>query len=156
MRRLIDVRLGRIEVDGMDVTSVISGLLRHLKFDVIFTSGITFAGFNVLNTSKLHEATRKPVIVISGERPDNAAVKAALQKHFVDWDYRWALIESLGRLHTFRPIHHEPQIYFEVIGISPVLARGIIRSFCFISRIPEPLRVARLVARGLNQISCQA
>jgi endonuclease V-like protein UPF0215 family len=116
-------------------------------------SGISFAGFNVIDIAELAQSTRKPVIAITGSRPDNAAVRRALRKHFIDWQERWRMVKNAGRLYAFKPLPQEPSLYFEVKGASPSFAKKAIDSTATISRLPEPIRVAGILARGLSVLA---
>jgi len=146
------LRLGRIEVDGRDANEVLVSLLRSLRFDAVMLSGISFGGFNLVNIAQLAKAARRPVIAVAGERPDNSAVRKALRMHFSDWPDRWEMVRAAGRLYSFRPLPEEPRLYFEVKGTSPAVAKKIIGSMSMISRLPEPIRVAGILARGLSAI----
>ncbi len=151
--RLIAVRVGHIEIDGRDATDVLESLLKTIRFDAVMLSGISFGGFNVIDIAQLARATGKPVIAISGERPDNVAVRKALQKHFPDWEERWRIVRNAGRVNHFKPLPKEPRLYFEVRGATAAFARKIIATTATISRLPEPIRVARIIARGLSILS---
>jgi len=144
------VRVGTIEVDGTDARTVLKSLLRTLSSDLVMLSGISFAGFNVIDISRLAHELKKPIIAISGDRPDNKAVKKALKDHFPDWETRWRCVRSAGRLYTCKPLKDEPKLYFEVKGATPDYARSIILRTAVISRLPEPVRVARIIAKGLS------
>jgi len=142
-------RIGIVEVDGLDSTDAILWLLKGTRTTVIFLSGASFAGFNILDAQRLHTALHVPIITISREKPNNASVKRALKKHFTDWGARWKLIRKLGRIHAFAPKPSEQPLYFESVGIPAALARRIIRAYCVTSRVPEPIRVACIMAKGL-------
>jgi hypothetical protein len=144
-----EVRIGIVQVDGLDSTDAILGLLKGTRTTVILLSGASFAGFNVVDAQRLHAALRVPVIIISREKPDNASVKRALKKHFTDWSIRWKLTRKLGTIHAFAPKPLEQPLYFESVGVSSVKARRIIRAYCVTSRVPEPIRVAGIMAKGL-------
>jgi len=148
--RIASVRLGRILVDGRDANQVLASILKPLTFDVAMLSGISFGGFNLVDIKELAKSTRRPVIAISREKPDNATVLRALQKHFTDWRERWRIVERAGRLYAFKPLPVEPALYFEVTGASPSFAKKAIASAATISRLPEPIRVAGIIARGLS------
>ena len=145
------VKAGWIEVDGLDGTDRALKLISPFKSAKcpILLAGATFGGFNLIDPHKLQKRFRVPTIVVVGSKPDNRAVKRALVKHFSDWRERWAIIRSLGPLHRVRTIASENPIYYEVFGCSTVVARKILRDWAMVSRMPEPLRVAGLVARGL-------
>jgi endonuclease V-like protein UPF0215 family len=116
-------------------------------------AGISFGGFNLVDIQELARFTRKPVIAISKERPNNTAVRRALRKHFTDWAERWQIVQNAGPLYAFKPHPKEPKLYFEVKGTSPSLAKKAIASAAKISRLPEPIRVAGKVARGLSSLT---
>jgi endonuclease V-like protein UPF0215 family len=151
--RLLDIRVGRIEVDGRDANKVVTSLLRRLRYDAAMLSGISFGGFNVVDIAKLSKDLQRPVIVITGERPHNERVKKALREHFVDWRNRWRMVRSAGRIYSFAPLRNEPRLYFEVRGATSLFAKKAIASTARISRLPEPVRVARIVARGLSGLT---
>jgi uncharacterized protein len=142
-------RATQITVDGLDGTDKAVKLLKGWKPAPILLSGVTFAGFNLIDPHVLHRKYRVPVIVVVGSRPDNRAVKRALVKHFPDWQQRWKILSSLGPMRTIRTNPDEPPIHYEASGCSTKTATTILRATSCISRIPEPVRVAGLLARGL-------
>ena len=148
---LVKARVGRITVDGLDATSVASQLLESLQLRAtpILLAGATFGGFNIINPRVLQRRFRTPTIVVIGSRPNNRAVKRALTRHFPDWKRRWRVLSSLGPLRQVRTFRNEGPIFFEAFGCKDNEARGLLTEWAYVSRIPEPLRVAGLVARGL-------
>jgi endonuclease V-like protein UPF0215 family len=151
--QMVDLRVGRIEVDGRDANRAIASLLRELRYDVVMLSGISFGGFNVVDIASLSKNLNKPVIAITGERPNNESVRKALRENFVDWRDRWRMIRSAGKIHSCAPLQKEPRLYFEVKGATALFAENAIRSTAAISRLPEPIRVARILVRGLSSLS---
>jgi uncharacterized protein len=147
--RICAARIGRIAVDGIDATSVLMALLKPLAYEVVMLSGISFGGFNLVDIKHLSGEIGKPVIAVIGERPNNTDVRHALRGHFEDWKLRWRIVRNAGSVYSCRPFFNEPQVYFEVKGGSPSFARKFITSSSMISRLPEPIRVAGLLARGL-------
>ena len=138
-----------ITVDGLDATRKAELLLKGSVHVPVLLSGVTFGGFNLINPWKIEKTCKAPVIVVIGSRPDNRAVKRALSRHFPDWEERWDLIRSLGPLHRIRTMAGEGPVFFERFGCSTRDAAVILKSWAFVSRIPEPLRVGGIVARGL-------
>jgi endonuclease V-like protein UPF0215 family len=151
--RLLNVICGQIEVDGRDANKILQHLLRRMRFDAVMLSGLSFAGFNVVDIASLSKSFQKPVIAVIGERPHNQAVRRALCKHFTDWKDRWSIVRSAGKMHSFTPLRNEPRLYFEVQGAPPDFAKKAIASTAVISRLPEPVRVARILARGLGSLT---
>ncbi len=143
------LRTTRITVDGLDATAEAVKLVKGWRPVPILLSGVTFAGFNIIDPHILQRKYRVPVIVVVGSRPDNKAVKRALVKHFPDWEQRWKILSSLGPMRRVRTNPDEPPIHYEAIGCSAKTATTILRTSSYISRIPEAIRVAGLLARGL-------
>ena len=124
-------------------------MLRKVSFDVVMLAGVSFAGFNLIDPSLVFEEFNKPIIVISRTKPDNVAVKRALHRHFEDWRIRWAVFEKLGPIYAVVSMPDAPPIYVEVVGTNLNWATRLIQAFTTHCRIPEPIRVAKLIARGL-------
>jgi hypothetical protein len=148
--RIVAIRMGKITVDGLDATITLNRLLRGLRFDAVLLSGISFAGFNLIDPHAISRNYRKPTIVVSGSRPNNNSVKKALTLHFKDWRTRWAIISRLGAIHRIQSCGREPPLFFEVVGATVQKARFLIRQSARLGRLPEPLRVARIVAKSLT------
>jgi len=151
--RILDLRTAPIEVDGRDANKVLVSLLKSLRYDVVMLSGISFGGFNLVDIRRLSKDLLNPVIALTGTRPHNQAVRKALHDHFVDWRERWSMVRSAGKIYTITPLRNEPCLYFEVQGATPLFAKTAIESTAVISRLPEPVRVARILARGLSGLA---
>lgn len=141
--------MGRVTVDGLDGTREALRLLRRLPRSPILLSGATFGGFNLIDPRQLQAKMKVPVTIVTGSRPSNQRIKRALVRHFPDWRERWSIIGSLGPLRKVKTVSDEPPLYFETFGCSSSYAAALLKASCFVSRVPEPLRVAGLVARGL-------
>ncbi|MDG6221559.1 MAG: DUF99 family protein, partial [Candidatus Thermoplasmatota archaeon] len=70
----------------------------------------------------------------------------ALKKHFDDWEYRCELITK-NKLFTVET-RHQP-LHVSAWGISQEDAAIIIRNNTIRGAVPECLRVAHLIARGI-------
>jgi endonuclease V-like protein UPF0215 family len=60
------------------------------------------------------------------------------------------MIQKLGMIHQIRSCEAEPPLFFEVVGTSQRGARALIKNSAKLSRLPEAIRVAGLVAKGLS------
>jgi endonuclease V-like protein UPF0215 family len=147
-----DFQADMITVDGLDATEKLTSMLRRLSFDAVMLAGVSFAGFNLVDPTIVFEEFRKPVIVISRTKPNNIAVKNALRRHFEDWRIRWSVFEKLGSVYEVISMSAEPPVYVEVVGAELDWASMLIRAASVCCRVPEPVRVARLVARGLSRM----
>lgn len=137
-----------VAVDGADATDKIVKLInesRHKQqLKVVMLDGITLAGFNVVDIKELNEQTNIPVIVINRKIPDIQKFKAALKK-FPDFEQKLKAVEHAGEIKDCC-VKDFKKIYYQCIGISDDTAREIIKLSSTRSYIPEPLRVAHLLA----------
>lgn len=147
---IIDFQMTDIEVDGLDATEKFSYMLRRWSFDSVILAGVSYAGFNLIDPNVIFEDFGKPVIVVARTEPNSKAVKGALLRHFEDWETRWAVVEKLGTVYEIVSVPNEPPIYAEIVGADLRWASNLVRRLSVCCRIPEPIRVARLIARGLK------
>jgi endonuclease V-like protein UPF0215 family len=145
-----DVKIIKVTVDGLDATKKFAKTLTKWKFDAVMLAGISFAGFNLIDPTTIYEQFRKPIIIISRTKPDNRKVKRALQRHFEDWEIRWKVFEKLGPIYEVFTLGGEAPLYVEAVGADIKWISGLILALSLCGRVPEPIRVARLIARGLS------
>lgn len=140
-----------VEVDGMDATEKIIKLVnssRHKQqLKVIMFDGITMAGFNIVDIKKVFEETKLPVIVVNRKLPDLDKVKRALKK-FKDFEARWKAVENAGPLKECY-VKEFKKLYFQSIGVKDDVGKEIIKLSCTRGNIPEPLRIAHIIATGI-------
>ncbi len=146
--RLDGVLLGEIERDGVDAADVLTRLVRGSKFAghvrLVMLQGIALGGFNVVDVFKLHERTGCPVLVVSRKAPDYAAIRRALlERPIPEGARKWRIIEKLGPM---EPLGH---VHVQRVGLTVEEARAVLRRFTLHGHIPEPLRVAHLIATAL-------
>lgn len=146
-----------VEIDGMNSTQTIIDIIENSRHKeqlrVVITSGITFGGFNVLNIGKVFAETGLPVIVVSREEPDMDSVKKALQ-NLPNWKEKWEILNSAGEITRVKvedPSGHKRTIYIQMKGIKEKDAKEIVSMTSTRSSIPEPIRLAHLIATGISR-----
>ncbi|MCD6381947.1 MAG: DUF99 family protein [Candidatus Aenigmarchaeota archaeon] len=136
-----------VRYDGLDVTNKIVNVVnksRHKEqLRVIMTDGISFAGFNLIDIKVLNEETGLPVIVIIRKKPGVKRFLKAM-RIFDDFEKRKKIVENAGRIYSFG------HIYFQKAGISKKEAEEIISLSSTRANIPEPIRLAHIIATGLS------
>ena len=136
--------------DGEDSTEKIILMVnktRHKdQIGVIMLDGITFGGFNLANIKEIFEKTGVPVIVIMRKFPNFEKIKRALIR-FDDHQRRWNSILDAGKVFK---IEDEESIYIQIKGIDLEDAKEIVALSTTRSAIPEPIRVAHLIASGVE------
>ncbi len=153
--QLRDVKIGEITVDGTDATDVILSIVASLKTkpDAVLLAGISYAGFNFIDPFRLQEEANLASLIVTAEKPNNKEVQTALQHHFPDWKMRWSVYK---RLRNFQPLQANPlenPTFMETVGITKREGGRILKRLTKISRMPEPIRTARMIARGLTSES---
>ncbi|MDD5086183.1 MAG: DUF99 family protein [Candidatus Nanoarchaeia archaeon] len=135
----------KVKVDGEDSTEKIIEMINKSKFkpqiQAVLLDGIAVAGFNVVDVKELNEKTNIPVIVVMRTYPEIDKMKDALVK--VGHKDKIKLLENAGEIHKL------DEIFIQYIGLSLKEAEEIIDITSTHSLIPEPLRVAHLIARGV-------
>jgi len=134
-----------ITVDGTDATEKLIDAVNGSRFKdlrVVMLKGITYGGFNVVDLERLHRETGLPVIVVVRKRPDLKAMELALRKHFPDWGERVELLRKAPPLFEMIP----GKLYVQALGVSPEVAFDIVRVTTKTGLIPEPLRLAHIMA----------
>lgn len=142
-----------ITIDGNDATDSLIEMVnksRHQdQLGVIMLDGITFGGFNIVDIKKVFQETGVPVIVIMRRYPDLPSIKKAL-KNFHDWEKRWKRLLEAGEIYRTDEIHKKDSIYMQTSGISKEDAQKIVTLSTTRSAIPEPIRVAHIIAAGIT------
>lgn len=141
-----------IEIDGDDVTDKIIKMIfktkNYKQLRIVMTNGITFGGFNVLDIEKLYNNIKLPIIILIRKKPNMDNFLKALKK-YKNFDEKFELIKKAGEIKSVKTKYGIT--YFQNIGINDDIARDIIIKTAKNSRIPEPVRVAHLIAMGVTK-----
>jgi len=139
-----------VKVDGTEATEKIIKLInssRHKQqLKVIMFDGITLAGFNIIDIKKLHEQTKLPVVVVNRKMPNIKDVRKALS-NFDDWKERWQTIKNAGKIKVCKM--RDGKVYYQCVGMKDAEAEEVIELSSTRSHIPEPLRVAHIIATAV-------
>jgi endonuclease V-like protein UPF0215 family len=128
---------------------MITGSSHCKQLRVVMLNGITFAGFNVVDIKALNKATNLPVITVTRDKPDLEEIHEALQ-NLPESERRWRLILDAGEPFELSTRNAKETIYVQTAGISLGDAEKIVRLTSTRSSIPEPLRVAHLIASEIG------
>lgn len=140
-----------ITVGGMDATEGIFRLFESLQRDdinVMMLNGCVISWFNIIDINEVYKRLRIPLICVTYEESEGLEEHIAL--HF-EADERDSRIEVYKQLGGRVPV--ELQDHFEVLirflGIEKANAGAVLKKFTTHGKVPEPLRVAKIVARAL-------
>ena len=141
-----------VEVDGDDAGTRIAAMVnasRHKgQIRVIFLNGITFGGFNTVDIDRLNRETGLPIIVVMRHRPNREGILEALEK-LPHRDQRVAAMAHAGPVHAASG-GKDKSVFLQVCGISLEDAMKLVQVTSSRSVVPEPLRLAHLIASGVT------
>jgi hypothetical protein len=146
--RFDGVLIAEVEKDGFDSAERLIKMVGESKFSrhiqLVLLQGIAFAGFNVVDVFAFNERLGIPVLVVARKKPDMAAIQRALLSNIHAGNKKWAVMERLGAM--------EPMcgVFVQRVGISIDEAATVLKRFAVHGHIPEPLRVAHLIAGALT------
>ena len=136
----------KVRVDGSNATDKLIVTINKCKFkpqlQAIILDGIALGGFNVIDIEKLNKKTKIPVIIVIRRMPDFKKIKETLKKLGKEKKYR--LIEKAGK------VYKVGKIYIQINGISLKDAKEVLKISCTRSLLPEPIRVAHMIAAGIT------
>jgi uncharacterized protein len=133
-------------VDGAEVTAFladwIAALRCHPALQAVFLGGVTIAGLAVVDVAQLARRIGMPVVVVSRRDPAGHRVDAALRAAGLA-----ERIPTLERAPAAAPLGPRgPWVAASGLGIDA--AHALVRATRQKSELPEPLRLAHMVARA--------
>jgi endonuclease V-like protein UPF0215 family len=141
-----------IYIDGNDATFVCKDMIKKTRqreqLKAMLLDGIALGGFNVVNIQEIFNETGLPVISITRDKPDFKKIEIALKKNFDDWKNRLNIMKN-GDLSEVKTKHNP--IFIKCIGIELSEAKEIIKLSTIRGVIPEPIRMAHLIASGITR-----
>lgn len=136
----------RVRRDGWNATDRITRMIVNSKFHpqlhAVMLDGVAVGGFNVIDIAALNESTGLPVITVMRKKPDLKAIEAACGR-LPNPRRRMAMIRRAGTVHRAGPV------CFQAVGMDPSAARSLLMAEALNGHIPEPVRLAHLIAGGV-------
>jgi len=137
-------------VGGMDATEKILEMYSNLKRDdisLLLLNGCVISWYNVIDLHRVAEETGLPLICVTYNE------SKGLEKYFrelfpQDWERRVEIYRR-NRSRIAVKLSTGYTVYIRFIGMRMEEAKGVLNKFTSHGSIPEPLRVARLLARSI-------
>ncbi len=111
------------------------------QLQIIIIDGIALGGFNIIDVKKIYKETKLPVIVVIRRMPDIENIKRILKK--IGKANKIKFLEQAGL-----PVKIG-KIYCQLTGITKEKAEQVLKIACTRSYLPEPIRVAHIIASGV-------
>lgn len=145
--RLDGVLVDRVRRDGANSTERVAAMIHRSPFfdhaQLVMLNGIALAGFNVIDLAALHTELRRPVLVVARKAPDLRAIERALRTRVPGGARKWRLIQEAG------PMEPVEGVWVQRAGVTLASAAQVLRDSRVQGWIPEPLRIAHLIAGAL-------
>jgi uncharacterized protein len=172
--RLDGLVSGHVQRDGADATRRMIELILGSQFEAtvraVMLQGIAVGGFNVVDVHELSGALRVPVLVVMRRQPDLDAMRRALFSDVPTMRPRvrgaarkWRLVERAGPVELVGSTGRaesraQPtglrsegsRLWVQRVGLSVEAARALVDDTTLHGRMPEPIRVAHLIAGGIS------
>jgi endonuclease V-like protein UPF0215 family len=139
-------------IGGTDSTESLVKLYQRLGRQDIrawVLGGSVISWFNIVDIVELHRSTEIPVVCITYHPSEG--IEKYLKEYFPqDWKSRLAILEKAGER---TPINLDTghEAFLTAAGMGVNRAKRLLDLFTIDGRIPEPVRVARLVASGIHR-----
>jgi hypothetical protein len=144
------VALGRTAVGGDDATASIASLFREFRrndVNLILVSGAILSLYNIIDVDLLSKKTKLPVVCLTYK--ETAGIESSIRRHFPDGaERKLEAYRRLGR-RVGLTLHTGHRVYVRTSGIEPKSVKPVLNLFTLQGSVPEPVRVAKLVARAL-------
>jgi len=144
------VALGRTSVGGDDATSSIARLFTKFgrnDVNIVLVSGAILSLYNVIDVDLLSKKTKLPVICLTYK--ETAGIEESIRRHFPGGaEKKLEAYAKLGRRVGVR-LRTGHRVYVRTAGMEPDTSKPVLDMFTLQGSVPEPIRVAKLLARAL-------
>jgi hypothetical protein len=152
------VMRGDLQIDGFGVTEITlrgldgtEGVLEIFKrlgrrdINAILLNGCVISLFNLIDLERVYAEIGLPVVCVTYEESEG------LERYFQEFEDSEIRLEIYRRLGKRTPIklHTGHEILVRFLGMEEREVKALLDKFTIQGAIPEPLRVARLLARTI-------
>ncbi len=136
-------------VKGDDATDAIIDMYENLdRTDINFVmiGGLVISMYNIIDPKRLWERLEIPIIGVTFE--ESEGLDSHIKRVFPDiWKSKLEAYHKLGDRETIK-LKTGHDVYVRAEGINTKSAKQALNKFVLQGSIPEPIRVARLIARA--------
>ena len=141
---------GKCTIGGDDATDSVLKMYSKLgRGDIRFVliSGMIIAMYNVIDITRVQKEIGLPVIGVTYEK--STGIENVIKHHFPDsYESKIEKYSKLGK-RTKIQLHTGGSLYVRTEGCTPKEAQKLLDLFTLQGSVPEPLRVAQLLAKSL-------
>lgn len=147
--------LGTCTVMGMDSTDAIIKMFKSLNrndINIILLNGCIISLFNIIDLNAVSQAVNLPLLCLT-YNPSEGLSENIKRRFPADWEKRLAVYEANGPREEVK-IWTNHTIYIRRIGITMKEAKTILNKLTISGKVPEPIRVAKLLAKEMSNFLC--
>ena len=119
--------------------------LKRQDVNVIMLSGCIVSGYNIVDVDEAARKTGRPVICLTYH--ESAGIEDAIRSHFPEPAEKIERYRKLGERLRVR-LSTGQSVFARLSAVSEEDALRVIESFTLQGGVPEPVRVARLLAHA--------
>ncbi|MGI0088540.1 MAG: DUF99 family protein [Nitrosotalea sp.] len=140
---------GKATIEGDDATDTMISMYDKLNrndISFILISGLIISMYNIVDMTKLWKKIKIPIIGVTYEESDG--MEEAIRHHFPNsYESKIIQYQNLGT-RTKISLRTKHDIYLRVEGCDIKEAKKLLDAFTLQGAIPEPLRVAQILAKA--------
>lgn len=139
----------KITVGGMDATQGVLKLFKRLKrkdINVLMINGCVISWYNVIDLPYVYETLKVPLICITYE--ESEGLEPYFRRYFKDAEKRIKIYKKNGERERIK-LKTGYEVFVRYFGLNKREVSLILNKFTLNGSIPEPLRVAKLLARSI-------
>jgi uncharacterized protein len=145
--------LGRATLEGDDATRAIAAMVKNTRrndVNLLLVSGAILSRYNIVDVDSLARLSRLPVICLTYR--ESSGIEGAIERHFPN--RAGPKVEAYHRLGPRKPLKLASgrTVFVRTSGLSEGEAARVLDAFTLQGSIPEPVRVARLLAREAGRV----
>src|SRR5439155_11723418 len=141
---------GTATLGGDDATMSVVKMFRALRrndVNLIILSGCIISMYNIVEVDSVSKKTGLPVICLTYN--ESRGIERAIKHHFSDSGKKLASYRGLGERRQVK-LRSGYRVYVRASGVTDREAEEAINLFTLQGSIPEPVRVAKLLARAVG------
>lgn len=140
---------GYATLEGNDATKNILSMYESLKrndINVIMIAGSVIALYNIIDSDVIYEKTKVPVLNITFE--ESEGLESHIKRRFPKgWKLKLKNYRKIGERKKVK-LHTGYGVFVRAVGMTQKEAKRTLDKFTLQGAIPEPVRVAKLLARA--------
>ena len=143
---------GSATLDGDDATNTILQMYEDLKrpdISYVLISGLIISLYNIIDIKKIHQSLKIPIIGLTYH--DSEGIEDSIKHHYPD-SYKSKIknYQNLG-IRKKITLHTSSEVFVRKEGCTFHDVKYLLNKLTLQGSIPEPLRVAQLLAKSLLQ-----